>query len=302
MKSIVILIPYFGKWPYWFDFFLLSCAHNRSIKWLFFTDCGVPERAPANCTFREMSFARYKRLVRAELGINFDPERPYKLCDLKPALGLVHRRDIAGFDFWGFSDIDVVYGDLRAYFTPERLRHQLLSCHGHRVSGHLTLLANNDLINHAFTRVPDWQRLLTGPHVAFDERHFTHVFLRHRSWPKWLRDRVYRNDPYVRVADFNETFSTCPCNVPWIDGSFNFPGAWYWRDGRLTTDISGDREFPYFHFIQWKQGEWSHSTPEQLLRLTLEQAERGFTVSAAGLTPLPAHAPTAAGGLVPAIP
>src|SRR6185295_13297049 len=121
-------------------------------------------------------------------GIAFDPPQAYKLCDLRPAYGLIHARDIAGFDFWGFGDIDVVYGDLRGYFTEERLRHQLLSCHGRRISGHLTLLANNELMCNAFRQVAEWRELMLGEHVAFDERRFSRVFLRHRSWPKWLRD------------------------------------------------------------------------------------------------------------------
>lgn len=111
--SIVLLIPYFGKWPAWFDFFLLSCKYNPSIQWQFYTDCGIPENAPSNVSFQSISFANYKKKVSDKLKINFNPNSAYKLCDLKSMLGYVHEESIKDFDFWGFSDIDLVYGNLR---------------------------------------------------------------------------------------------------------------------------------------------------------------------------------------------
>lgn len=292
MKSIVILVPYFGVWPFWFDLFLASCARNPTINWLFFTDCGVPAGAPANVAFRQLAFADYKRCVSAFLGIDFDPADPYKLCDLRPAFGFLHRREIERFDFWGFGDIDVIYGDLRAYFHEQRLaNHQLLSCHARRISGHLTLIANTEVMRDAFRAVPDWRELMAGRHVAFDERRFSRVFLRHRSWPKWLRDWVYRNDPHMRNVEFNETYSTGPCNVPWIDGTLNYPQAWYWRGGKLTNDLTGAREFPYFHFVQWKQLDWRGVDHRQLLRVGPRDIEQGFSISAGGFRPLAPSSP-----------
>src|SRR5690554_4211993 len=119
--SIILLIPYFGKWPAWFDFFLLSCEYNPTVQWKFYTDCHVPDVAPRNVRFQYITFAEYKEKVSLELDISFNPQNPYKLCDLKPALGFIHEEDVEGYDFWGFSDIDLVYGDLRRYFTAEKL-------------------------------------------------------------------------------------------------------------------------------------------------------------------------------------
>ncbi len=33
--------------------------------------------------------------------MDFKPSSPYKLCDLKPALGFIHADRIQGFDFLG---------------------------------------------------------------------------------------------------------------------------------------------------------------------------------------------------------
>ncbi|HET8707313.1 MAG TPA: DUF6625 family protein, partial [Pseudomonadales bacterium] len=104
-NSLVIIIPYFGRWPFWMDLFLLSAEHNQGIHWLFYTDCGIPANAPTNVRFIEMSFERYQQLVRSKLAVDFYPETPYKLCDLKPMLGFIHQDEIAHYAYWGIGDI-----------------------------------------------------------------------------------------------------------------------------------------------------------------------------------------------------
>lgn len=112
-SRICLLIPYFGRWPFWMPFFLRTCKRNADIDWLFFSDCGVPDDLPNNVRIIPISFADYCQLVSERLGISFKPDNPYKLCDIKPALGHIHADHLDGFDFWGFSDIDLIYGDLR---------------------------------------------------------------------------------------------------------------------------------------------------------------------------------------------
>ena len=102
-------------------FFLESCRRNTDIDWLLFSDCGIPETLPPNVTVETMTFSDYCALVSRRLNIDFAPAAAYKLCDIKPALGHIHADRLQGYDFWAFGDIDLVYGDLRSYFTPDRL-------------------------------------------------------------------------------------------------------------------------------------------------------------------------------------
>jgi len=255
---LLFLIPYFGRWPFWMPFFLQSCRFNPDVQWLFFTDCGTPSDAPDNVRFRNMSFADYCALVSTQLGIDFRPRNPYKLCDLKPALGYVHADELDSFDFWGFSDIDLVYGNLRGYFSAERLeRFDLLSTHERRISGHLCLLRNNARMREAFMQVPGWKtKLASSEHNAYDEAAFSRLFIRHKNWPaplRWLSDIC---NPWRRSSEFVEAFSTPNGRIPWRDGSFDFPQRWIWHRGQLRNDRDGAQEFPYFHFIGWKCDIW----------------------------------------------
>lgn len=252
--KIILIIPYFGSWPSWINYFIRSCAQNPTITWLMYTDCGEPEYKADNVIFKHCSFALYQQKVSTKLGINFSPESPYKLCDLKPALGYIHEKEIAGYDYWGFGDVDVIYGDIRAYLTDQMFRFNLISFHEHRVSGHLCLLKNSVKMRHAFMQVREWRKILAdNTHRCFDEKHFNALFIRHKNWPKKLRRIIYFPRYLMRTAYFKESHSTNYTYVPWIDGSFDFPRYWHWDNGVLMAENTPGMTFPYLHFLHWKQ-------------------------------------------------
>ena len=54
---------------------------------------------------------------------------------------------IKGYDFWGYGDLDLVYGDIRAFLTDSVLEHKFLLGWGH-----LTLLHNDEDANTYFMK------------------------------------------------------------------------------------------------------------------------------------------------------
>jgi len=256
--TICFVIPYFGKWPFWLPFFLESCRANPDINWLLYTDCAAPEDTPENVRIVNTSYSSYCATVSASLQIDFQPPSPYKLCDLKPALGYIHREELKDFDFWAFGDIDLVYGNLRRYFTDDRLaRHDIFSTHQRRVSGHCCLLRNTPFMREAFMHVKNWKELLSSPkHQWFDESAFSRLFIRHKNWPPALAELAKPLSRWTRCIENIEAFSTPYAKIPWTDGSHDFPKEWRWDNGRLTNDKDGERQFPYFHFVVWKKRAW----------------------------------------------
>ncbi len=285
---ICFLIPYFGTWPFWFPFFLESCRANPDINWVFYTDCGVPEDLPPNLRIVSMSFASYCEAVSDALKIKFHPASPYKLCDLKPALGFIHHTDLAGFEFWAFSDIDLIYGNLRNYFTEKRLSgHDIFSTHVRRIAGHCCILRNTEFINGAFMQVRNWRELLSSPaHKWFDESAFSRMFIRHKNWPKRITELTKPWSRWTRCIENVEAFSTPYARIPWIDGTHDFPKTWYWDNGKLTNDKDGSREFPYFHFIVWKKEPWRDSQSVLASATRSLAASRRWAISVDGFAPL----------------
>jgi len=282
--SIRFIIPYFGTWPFWMDFFLASCARNPDIDWLFFTDCGIPDNAPVNVHFIEISYADYCALVSEKLGIYFSPPNPYKLCDIKPALGFIHSEHLVGYDFWAFGDIDVVYGDLRRYFTPARLsRKDLFATHSRRISGHLCLLRNDKRMREAFKMIPRWQERYADPvHQALDEGAFSRLFIRHKNWPEMCRRFAARFNKWARCSEFIESHSTFSILA---DGRRVVPKRWFLYEGRLTNSELGSRELPYLHFLMWKNQHWKEASPAELIGPSTLAQRRSWQVDENGWRP-----------------
>lgn len=255
MKKIAFVIPYFGPFPSWMEYFVASCRKNDSIDFFLFSDNQKPLDWPDNMHFYPIDFSAYKRLVSERLGINFDPENAYKLCDIKPALGLIHEDVLKGYDYWGFCDIDVVFGNIRAFMTDELLGViDFFSAHERRVAGHFSLMKNEEKYNESFFSAKNWRSVFEDrEHRAFDEKHYSDVYKGFKNFPSLLAKACsWVVLPMSRRALFREEFSTPGLRYNWTDGSRNFPTEWYWEEGQLTNNQS-EKEFLYFHFLKWKK-------------------------------------------------
>jgi hypothetical protein len=285
-NSLLMLMPYFGRWPEWIELFVETCKANATVEWLFVTDCGEPENRAENVRFVHTSFAQYKARVSGRLGITFDPPDPYKLCDLRPFLGEIHQDEIGGSAFFGYGDIDVFYGDIRRFYTDELLEAcDVLSTHPERLSGHFAVLRNTAEIRGAYSSIPGWQRLLEESGcVGLDEGAFSRLFLK-RTGEHGLR------------TCFIERHSTVLSARGWHDGTVNYPDEWYWRNGHLTNDKDGAREFLYLHCMRWQSARWINDPPlpgeaawvgqVPIVRVDWRRAAaEGFSISRCGILPI----------------
>lgn len=117
MPSVRVIAAYFGPHPAYLPLVLRSMGANADIDWLLFTDRPVG-RAPANVSVQLVAFAELSARIRAALGVDVCLERPYKLCDYRPAFGEIFADELAGYDFWGHCDLDVLFGRIRDHLPP----------------------------------------------------------------------------------------------------------------------------------------------------------------------------------------
>jgi hypothetical protein len=282
MKSIAIIMPYFGKWPQWADLFFSSCQYNNDIDFLFYTDCEPPESASSdNIKFHQTTFHDYCQRVSDTLKIDFHTQRTYKLCDLKPFYGYIHQEELKGYDFWGFGDMDLVWGDIRSFYTDEVLsRYDVLSTHADRLSGHLGLFRNNKKYTELPFKQNRWQELLmTQENVLFDEHYMTlllhpaarwlwkirkAVFLRYARWFKndWMaynqfctHSNRFLSLNHRRILFFERN------TTPWA-GGYQLEKKWRYSDGHVTDMTTGE-DLIYLHFYALKKkwnGDYYHPT------------------------------------------
>lgn len=173
-NSIIVLICYYGKFPWYFPFFIHSCEFNPSIDFLIFSDNSYTGDIPANVKIVNKSIEDLKRLASKKLGFEVNIDFPYKLCDFKPAYGVIFSEYIKGYIFWAQSDIDIIFGDIRKFMTADFLeRYDFISLRHDYTTGCFALYRNNDLMNTIFTRSKDYKEVFSSsPHFCFDECNF----------------------------------------------------------------------------------------------------------------------------------
>jgi hypothetical protein len=171
--KVLIIIPHFGNWPPWFAYFLQTCEANPAFSWLIYSDCKKPETSPVNVKFIHKSLADFNHLASQKLNIKINISNPYKICDLRPSFGEIFNNYIEGFDFWGYSDLDLFYGNIKQFLTDEILfNHDLISIRKDYFSGHFALYRNTKTINKLYTKGSRVEKIFQdrNHHYAYDER------------------------------------------------------------------------------------------------------------------------------------
>lgn len=148
MKKIAFIIPYFGEFNNYFELFLKSCEYNHTIDFLIFTDNRKEYNYPKNVKVHYMNFQELKAKFQSKIDFRISLERPYKLCDYRPAYGFFFEDYLKGYDFWGFCDTDLIFGNIRKFYTDEMLdRYDKIG-----IFGHASIIRNDKNINQIFRK------------------------------------------------------------------------------------------------------------------------------------------------------
>ncbi|OUN99899.1 DUF6625 family protein [Bacteroides clarus] len=196
MKSILIIIPYFGELPSLFKFWYVSATMNSSINFLFITNIDIP--SAKNIKIVKMDFIEFVNKLKQKYPFEIKIPSPYKLCDFRGAYGDIFSKYTTGYDFWGFSDIDLIYGDIRQFITDEILeQYDMISGWGH-----FTLYRNIPLCNNFYKEHTNgflyYMDVFKNPqNMVFDE--YQHKGLSDR-WIKIYPKRVFRTTAFDDIC------------------------------------------------------------------------------------------------------
>jgi len=171
MKSIVFIIPYFGELPNYFKLWLESCRFNSTINFLIFTDDKTPFDYPPNVNVNYVTFDELKNMIQSNYDFDIVLPKPYKLCDYRPAYGEIFKDYINNYDYWGYCDIDIIWGNIRKFITDDILiNHKRILTHGH-----CTIIENSKEVNAYYRTLPTFnyitykQAFTTPMSKFFDE-------------------------------------------------------------------------------------------------------------------------------------
>ncbi|OXC22972.1 hypothetical protein AYP82_08215 [Lactobacillus crispatus] len=123
MNRIAIVIPYFGKLPYYFETWLYSAKKNKNIDFLIFTNDReiVRYKLEDNIKVYIEEFENFKERFQKEISFPISLEYPYKICDYRPMYGIALKDILKNYDFWGFGDLDMVLGDIKQFISKETM-------------------------------------------------------------------------------------------------------------------------------------------------------------------------------------
>jgi hypothetical protein len=248
MKSVLIILPYFGKLPNYFQLFLNSCSINPQIHWELITDQDLSREnftIPSNVFVEIESFGSVKKRTKKIFGSEIIDA--YSLCKYRAGYPELFSKRVIHYDFWGFCDCDLIFGNLSTWITADVLdKYDKISWRGH-----LTLIKNTPIINLIYKKeIPGYktfQGCINGTDGLnlFDEVGLNRIF-EHEGL------RIYFDLPIcdLRIRDNN---FICQHNIFEEDSNknqifeWNRKGLWrtYVRNGILES-----QPIAYVHFLK----------------------------------------------------
>jgi hypothetical protein len=256
MKKCCFIIPYFGKMPSYFELFLKSCEKNPDYDWLIFSNDQEKYNLPSNVSFIHITFEELHKMINDKMNMECVISEVHKLCDYKPAYGLIFEDYLKKYEFWGHCDLDIILGNLNDFITEEMLNtYDKIFC-----LGHMILYKNDYDINRLFMKPVDGNLLYkkvfsTDKTLIFDEtfggkENIDTIF---RTYNK----KVYSDDVSFNVKIFPSKFIRTKFDYETY--SFNnekYVDALYlWDDGKIKRIFVSEsklkeEEFAYIHLQQ----------------------------------------------------
>lgn len=145
-NRICLLSPYYGTFPNYFHIWLESASKNKNIDFYIISDSEYNFKSYDNIFLIRRSLKDIKDKIEKIVGFKVELEKPYKLCDYRPAYGLIFDDLIKDYNYWGWCDPDIVWGDMSLLLTDNILNEYEVigGC------GQLTIMKNTDKLNNYF--------------------------------------------------------------------------------------------------------------------------------------------------------
>lgn len=245
MKFAVIL-PYFGKLPNYFNLWIQSMSYNKELDFFLFTDNELKNEYD-NFHIIHMSFDEIVTLINDKIDCKIKLKSPYKLCDFKPAYGLIFEDYIKGYDYWAHSDPDLIFGDIYKFIKKpaEEGYDRIFN------RGHLSFYKNNDKMNHLFMQSSKefgvtYKDIFKTNYIChFDEGPFLDQLIKEASC------KYYRVVTFADVLYAKYQFNIC--NYESEEDAYIFKFNKGTLNGYFLKDgVINEREFCYVHLQKRK--------------------------------------------------
>lgn len=256
MKRAAILMPYFGKLPSYFGAYLKS-LEDKLFDVLWISDLPV-ENHPENFKVVSMSFDEVRNRMIKTLGTDVCINDGRRLCDFRPMYGQIFNDLIDGYDYFGWGDCDLVYGDdFNAFLKQVVLpgEYDAVSLHKDFLTGPTCFLRNTEKMKALYKKANNWKEVCSfegsGGVYIFDECGGN------------FHDKLFSGEMTLEdCSKIRDSFSAVLWREPEIsifrediinESPLKNGEVIKLKDGKLTID---NESIPVFHFVLAKVPRW----------------------------------------------
>ena len=277
--KVQIIIPYFEEIPPWLDYFVLSCSKNPQFQWLLYGDFTVSFLNYKNIQVIPATKKDFCKLATSKLGFRVKLDNPYKLCDFKPAFGQIFSDYLTNCDFWGYCDMDLIFGAIDKFVLPEYLEQfDIITTKVNYISGHFTLFRNVPLTILLYKSIWNIKSILRDykKHFAIDElsnligrsldpqqSHNNLIYKIYQKFSNSIKYRSLKNLPFqfdlTKVIQHSEKRGEIKVlHIDCVRSDYFYLKQnlqeWdiEWNNGDLY-DYTGSKSIMYFHFFMSKK-------------------------------------------------
>jgi hypothetical protein len=236
-KQIALVSVWFGEEPKCFSVWLKTAAFNANVDFYVICDFQPTSAPPANVKIVRETKEVYSSKVSDAFGIPFSLGNPYKLCDQKLLIFSLYSGFLSDYEWFGYCDLDIVWGDLSLDLTPFALaKFDKIGLNAHcslwRVSRFETFLMN-------VNRIADSKKLLDCTrNYALDE----HLGLQ----------ALFEECPKVQLFRHDLNLHPCQGRLVPLDWYHRGRDSIYWDRGHLlwreyTLNGYYETEHSYLH-------------------------------------------------------
>lgn len=253
-RSAILVQLWMGKIPdyFWYHY---ETTKNLDIDFLFITDQDTKLES-RNYKVIKTNKDSLENLIKQNIGIEYKIDNLRNINILKSAFGDLFSEYLSGYDFFGYYDIDTLFGDIRKFIDPHLDSYDVISFgeknYHDRISGPFTIIRNTEKNRSLYKlKLPEFVNNLNHYEVsAFEENELNELHQKYSkvkilydstnfcgkegkilSSSKWFGGKIYVNSEEKLLHHFynkNNTTLSRIGNTILCGNSKNFSDDFLW--------------------------------------------------------------------------
>ncbi len=222
---IKLLSAWFGVKPLWYSTFVAQMSRFTTIDWV----CLPPPEVRIRDQIGWMN-----QQVKNVVGFPCKKDSVFGTCDYRPAYGDVFKKEYAGYDYIGWCDLDILFGDLDSILPPLLADTDVLTFKQMYLSGCFTILRNIPEVTQLYKQTDTYRKVF---------RDWNYHFWDESGHPKFAPEASF----FQMIVTNNKRIRITHAPHLYVCDTLQVPSPVSLRNGKLFD--SYENEIALIHFM-----------------------------------------------------